>query len=72
MEWGWSVNGEHNTVPIKVIGLEMHKITEISCGAYHSLVLTNNGDVYSWGKNTMGHCGTACYNNQIKPILCHT
>jgi alpha-tubulin suppressor-like RCC1 family protein len=29
-------------------------IVDMSCGAYHSMVLTQNSDVYAWGHN---HCG---------------
>ncbi len=27
------------------------KISRIACGAMHNLVLTNTGEVYSWGNN---------------------
>jgi alpha-tubulin suppressor-like RCC1 family protein len=33
------------------------KIIDICCGAYHSLVLTNSGEVYAWGWNNRGQIG---------------
>ena len=32
-------------------------IIEMSCGAEHSLVLTNDGEVYGWGYNNCGQIG---------------
>ncbi len=33
------------------------QIIDICCGRYHSLVLTNSGEVYSWGRNEDGQIG---------------
>jgi alpha-tubulin suppressor-like RCC1 family protein len=32
----------------------------MSCGAEHSLVLTNCGEVYAWGRNISGQIGNGC------------
>jgi len=32
-------------------------IIDIYCGVEHSLVLTNDGDVYAWGRNNYGQIG---------------
>ena len=32
-------------------------ITEISCGYYHSLAFTSDGQVYGWGRNCEGQVG---------------
>jgi alpha-tubulin suppressor-like RCC1 family protein len=32
-------------------------INQISCGAYHTLALSNYGDVYAWGKGFEGQLG---------------
>jgi hypothetical protein len=34
-----------------------NKIEEICCGLRHTLVRTEDGDVYSWGQNYWGQCG---------------
>jgi alpha-tubulin suppressor-like RCC1 family protein len=43
-------------------------VIDISCGAQHSLVLTNCGEVYAWGRNDCGQIGNGCNDNQSKPI----
>jgi RCC1 and BTB domain-containing protein len=43
-------------------------VIDISCGAYHSLVLTNCGEVYAWGYNECGQIGNGCNDNQLIPI----
>ncbi|CAG9472271.1 unnamed protein product [Plasmodium vivax] len=36
---------------------ETNKIANISCGSEHTLALSENGNVYSWGSNLFGQCG---------------
>ena len=70
--WGANNTGEYNTgqlgdgtfinknVPVAVdmSGALLGKtITQISCYGYHSLVLTSEGDLYSWGYNEVGMLG---------------
>jgi alpha-tubulin suppressor-like RCC1 family protein/tRNA A-37 threonylcarbamoyl transferase component Bud32 len=43
-------------------------VIDISCGAGHSLVLTNCGEVYAWGWNRDGQIGIGCNDNQLIPI----
>jgi alpha-tubulin suppressor-like RCC1 family protein/tRNA A-37 threonylcarbamoyl transferase component Bud32 len=43
-------------------------VSDISCGANHSLVLTNCGEVYAWGQNWEGQIGNGCNSDQLKPI----
>jgi alpha-tubulin suppressor-like RCC1 family protein len=43
-------------------------VIDISCGAYHSLVLTNCGEVYAWGVNWEGQVGNSCNSHQSIPI----
>jgi alpha-tubulin suppressor-like RCC1 family protein len=31
----------------------------VSCGAFHTVALTENGEAYSWGSNTYGQCGNS-------------
>jgi alpha-tubulin suppressor-like RCC1 family protein len=30
----------------------------VSCGAYHTIVSTIQGDSFAWGANEFGQCGT--------------
>jgi alpha-tubulin suppressor-like RCC1 family protein len=46
-------------------------VIDISCGYYHSLVLTNCGEVYAWGGNRVGQIGNGCNgwnSDQLIPI----
>jgi tRNA A-37 threonylcarbamoyl transferase component Bud32 len=74
--WGWSVWGllgigsqvisDHK--PIHNQYLKNEFVIDISCGAFHSLVLTNCGEVYAWGWNREGQIGNSCNDNQSIPI----
>ncbi len=44
--------------PVVVSGLINKKAENVSCGAYHTIVSTQGGDVYAWGSNEFGQCGT--------------
>lgn len=33
------------------------RVTQIACGEYHSLVLTDKFDIYSWGRGFEGQLG---------------
>ncbi len=54
--------------PIKIFIVNMQRIIAISCGSLHSIALTENGDVYSWGNNQFGQLGfTMCANESNFP-----
>jgi alpha-tubulin suppressor-like RCC1 family protein len=41
--------------PITQQALVVH---QVACGSTHSMALMKNGEVYSWGNNEHGQCGT--------------
>ncbi len=58
--WGcnvWGVLGneniDHNNVNKPELNeyLSDEQVIDICCGEYHTLVLTNSGEVYAWGEN---------------------
>jgi alpha-tubulin suppressor-like RCC1 family protein len=59
-EWGVLGNGKRND---EIYSPELNQylsdkqIIDICCGGYHTLVLTNRGEVYAWGENTKGQIG---------------
>ncbi|XP_023409029.1 probable E3 ubiquitin-protein ligase HERC6 isoform X5 [Loxodonta africana] len=48
---------ELNFTPMKVKALAGIKIIQVSCGHYHSLALSQDGQVFSWGNNSHGQLG---------------
>lgn len=43
--------------PKKIKTLNGVRIIQVSCGDYHSLALSEDGQVFSWGKNSQGQLG---------------
>ncbi|KAK5581238.1 hypothetical protein RB653_001269 [Dictyostelium firmibasis] len=52
-------NNNNNLInPIKIKELDNINIKKISSGWGHTLLLTNDGELLSWGSNQHGQCGT--------------
>lgn len=49
----WTCNS-----PLSSIFISRHTVTSLSFGSHHCLFLTDNGDVFSFGKNSFGQLGT--------------
>jgi hypothetical protein len=49
-------NHNHST-PIKLNAFNGEKVTNISCGGWHSMARTESGRVFSWGRNHFGQLG---------------
>jgi hypothetical protein len=62
-------NGSYETqlIPIKVNGFDNEKIVMISCGGWHSMVLTESGRVFYWGDNNWGQLAIENLDNLNKP-----
>ena len=46
----------------------MHSFVEqVACGSHHSLCLTADGDIFSWGQNNCGQIGSGTTTNQSTP-----
>ena len=43
------------------------KVVQVACGSHHSLCLTSDGDIYSWGQNNCGQIGSGTTTNQSTP-----
>jgi alpha-tubulin suppressor-like RCC1 family protein len=44
-------------------------VIRVQCGASHSLALTRQGRVFSWGKNSQGQCGIGNMEDMFKPHM---
>ena len=40
------------------------KVVAVACGSHHSLCLTQDGDIFSWGQNNCGQIGSGTTTNQ--------
>ncbi len=60
-------NTRNQFTPININGFNNEKIVSIACGGGHSLVLTNIGQVYSWGSNSFGQLGLGNSAIQDRP-----
>ncbi|CAH8389629.1 unnamed protein product [Eruca vesicaria subsp. sativa] len=74
--WNWGANSNYELgrgdnlggwEPMPVPSLEGVCITQIACGGYHSLALTEEGKVLSWGHGGHGQLGNASLRNQKVP-----
>lgn len=55
--------------PMIIDSLSTLNIIEVCCGAYHSLALTNEGELFAWGYNRIGQIGNGQNkNNEWAPI----
>lgn len=76
--WSWGANSNfelgrgNNTsdwCPKLIPSLEKRCITQIACGGYHSLALTDKGEVLSWGHGGHGQLGHPSIKNQQVPLI---
>ena len=47
--------------------LESRRVVQVACGHVHSLVLTEDGEVYSWGVDNYGQLGIGRQTNEADP-----
>jgi hypothetical protein len=74
--YSWGSNkygqlGNENTVysnTPKVVELNSISVERISCGLWHSLLLSKDGDIYAFGCNRWGQIGNGNNVNQLKPV----
>jgi RCC1 and BTB domain-containing protein len=60
-------NNTNQLIPTLINGLNNEKIIAISCGAYHSLALTESGQLYSWGQDSAYQLGDGTNTNRNTP-----
>ncbi|XP_056612640.1 RCC1 and BTB domain-containing protein 2 isoform X2 [Triplophysa dalaica] len=74
--WGYNCNGQlglgnnaNQQTPCRIAALQGINIVQVVCGYAHTLALTDEGFVYSWGANSYGQLGTGNKSNQALPTL---
>jgi len=56
------------TAPVHLSSLQGIPVMQVACGAYHSLVLTVSGNIFSFGKNDFGQLGFGDTDNRSYPM----
>jgi hypothetical protein len=66
------INSEHDTINPCIVSLEngvpLINVKQLSCGNNHTMVLTNDGILYSFGCNEYGQLGDGTLVNRRYPI----
>lgn len=78
--WGWGGshlkgsmlgNGGHDDGPVPTmvesLAQEGHVVTEVHCGAEHTVVLTDEGQMWSWGGGARGKLGQMSNSDYDQP-----
>ena len=77
--WGWNGFGQlgdgttvSHTAPARVTGFlaldgPHERIRAVAAGAYHSLAMAWDGDVYAWGWNGLGQLGDSSTVDRLSP-----
>ena len=56
---------DDRNIPALIEALNGKKIISIGCGQYHTVVASNEGDVYSFGRNDSGQLGLTITDNSV-------
>ncbi len=51
------------------LGGGRHRVTDVVCGKEHCLLLTEHGQVFSWGGGSRGQLGHGCLTSEERPRL---
>jgi alpha-tubulin suppressor-like RCC1 family protein len=62
---------ECESKPVKLNSFSGQKIISISCGSMHSMALSENRNVFSWGYNKYGQLGIGSIDNSYRPKMIH-
>ncbi|KAL3201432.1 hypothetical protein MRX96_012479 [Rhipicephalus microplus] len=73
--WGYNGNGQlglgnnvNQTSPCRVTNLQGVVIHKVVCGYAHTMALSDEGVLYTWGANSYGQLGTGNKANQRPPF----
>jgi len=64
-------NNEDTITPEIIKDLETKTVVDVSCGGYHTLALTSDNELYSWGSGLYGECGFGAFVHSNVPRLVH-
>ncbi|KAL9649455.1 hypothetical protein ABK040_000694 [Willaertia magna] len=62
-------NNRHTPTPVKGTVLDDYKVVDVACGLWHTMALTEEGFLFSWGNNTYGQLGHGDTDEHLSPIF---
>lgn len=62
-------HSQSKKIPSMVIGLNDYLITKVCCGSSHSAALTDWGNVYTFGSNSVGQLGCGDSDGSSSSII---
>jgi alpha-tubulin suppressor-like RCC1 family protein len=62
-----AANRKHTSLPRRVFALGESKVKEVSCGGFHTIALTEDGSVYTWGYGRDGRLGHGDEEDEALP-----
>nr|XP_022328228.1 E3 ubiquitin-protein ligase HERC2-like isoform X2 [Crassostrea virginica] len=60
---------DHVRHPKQIEGLASKRVKDISIGSLHCMAVTEDGELYGWGRNEQGQLGNASISNLTEPTL---
>eukprot|EP00824_Muranothrix_gubernata_P020693 TRINITY_DN4136_c0_g1_i1.p1 TRINITY_DN4136_c0_g1~~TRINITY_DN4136_c0_g1_i1.p1 ORF type:complete len:700 (+),score=115.76 TRINITY_DN4136_c0_g1_i1:59-2101(+) len=69
---GHGLNFRNHTVPTQISALQNRRVVKAACGALHSAVLTDNGEVFTWGGGDYGLLGHGDETGHPFPVRIET
>eukprot|EP01125_Pyxidicula_operculata_P019071 TRINITY_DN688_c0_g1_i2.p1 TRINITY_DN688_c0_g1~~TRINITY_DN688_c0_g1_i2.p1 ORF type:complete len:561 (+),score=101.06 TRINITY_DN688_c0_g1_i2:41-1723(+) len=74
--WGENKNGqlglkdtETRITPTRITFFDDKPVKTVGCGDYHTLVITETGDMYAFGNNKYGQLGVGDFTDRTEPTL---
>jgi len=58
-----------NVAESNIFMIEINVPVMVACGYEHTLALTNEGEVFAWGKNNIGQLGSNYNMKSSGPIM---
>jgi alpha-tubulin suppressor-like RCC1 family protein len=58
-----------STIPQRITSLDGKMVVKVSCGSRHTLALSAQGLVFSWGWNSYGQLGLGDTKNRVTPTV---
>jgi alpha-tubulin suppressor-like RCC1 family protein len=76
LAWGWGHFGQlgngttaNSLEPARVVGLEAVSVYRVACGSAHSAVVSDTGQLYTWGWGVNGQLGHGDDSTYLVPTL---